>query len=267
MILAFIGKGGVGKTTVSSAVALNLSQIGKTVLVSSDFMPCLQHVFPKDPPNLKVVQLREREVAERWKKRYGEEVAMILNEFVEVDDWIIDHIASSPGVAEEFLISNIVDLEMSGNYDYVIWDTAASSATMHLLFLEREFYSHLDRDVKIFLKIRDRFRSQKILKLLEEWKALADRVWEQILLSKFFIVTTPDELCLLQTEEISLDLKSMGINEPQRIYNRSKQKSEEQFGLLLPELSGSASEIVQKTKEALSNSIAFFTTPLQTTRK
>ena len=240
MILAFIGKGGVGKTTISSAVALNLSQLGRTVLVSSDFMPCLRHVFPKDPPNLKVMEIREREVAERWKKRYGDEVATILNEFVEVDDWIIDHIASSPGVAEEFLISNIIDMEMSGNYDYVVWDTAASSSTMHLLLLEREFYSHLDRDVKIFLKVRDRFRSQKILRLLEEWKALADGIWEQILQSKFFIVSTADELSLLQTEEISSDLKSMGINETRRICNRCKQDHKEQFGLMLPELRGTA---------------------------
>jgi arsenite-transporting ATPase len=251
MIYAFIGKGGVGKTTVASAVALNLASRGKTVIVSSDFMSSLMHIFPERTDNLTVVELKERDVADRWKERYGKDVSMILKQFVDVDDWIVDHIARSPGVPEEFVISNIVDLELSGKYDYVVWDTAASSSTMHLLLLEREFYEHLERDVKIFLKIRDRFHSDKLLELLEEWKDLAVKVWKQILVTRFFLVTTMDSLSLLQSGEITDDLESMGIKIAGKICNRCDVDSGDQFLFRIREMHGSAMEIVDSIEEEI----------------
>ncbi len=255
MIFAFVGKGGVGKTTVSSAVALALSEIGKPVLVSSDFMPSLHHIFPIDIPDMKVIELRGREIAEAWKSRYGRDVKLILNEFVDVDDWILDHVAYSPGVAEEFLISNIAEIEQSGKYDYVVWDTAASSSTMHLLFLEREFYGHLDTDVRIYLRLRDRFRSQKILKLLEEWKDLANRVWEQMMKTRFFVVTTSDELSLLQTDEIVADLKSMGFEGIESICNRCDRPSRPGFSFIIPELKGTSRGIVEDVRAIISSNL------------
>ena len=117
MLVAFIGKGCVGKTSVSSAVALELSKKGKTALVSSDFMSSLHHIFPANPVGLNVLEMKEAEVAEEWKLRYGKEVNTVLKQFFKVDPWIIDHVAQSPGVAEEFMISNIVDLDNSGTFD------------------------------------------------------------------------------------------------------------------------------------------------------
>jgi len=38
MITAFIGKGGVGKSSIASAYALNMSESSRTLIVSTDFM-------------------------------------------------------------------------------------------------------------------------------------------------------------------------------------------------------------------------------------
>lgn len=255
MIIAFVGKGGVGKTTISSAVALQLSRIGRTAIVSSDFMSSLRHLFPGEHENLAVVELKEKEVAEKWKERYGEEVSVVLDQFVDVDDWIIDHIASSPGVAEEFMIADLVEMELSGKYDYIVWDTAASSSTMHLLMLEREFYEHLDRDVKIYLRFRDRFRSQKVFRLLQEWKDLANRVWKQVRESVFYLVTTSDELSLVQADEITEDLLSMGIEVAGKICNRCRHEAAPDFILAIPELEGSAIEIMNRAGKLLEKEI------------
>lgn len=252
MIHAFVGKGGVGKTTVSSAVALNASRKYRTALVSTDFMSSLRVLFPEDRDNLTVIELSESEVAEKWKKRYGKEVLSVLSEFVDVEDWILDHIAGSPGVAEEFMMANIVEIDESGKYDLVIWDTAASSSTMHLLLLQREFYEHLDRDVRIFMKLKDRLRFKGASKILEQWKQLASSVWASLSKSKFYLVSTQDELSVLQADDIENDFKSMGLKMEGRIYNRCRREVEVRDPVLaaFPEYEGSAIHIVNEIVEA-----------------
>lgn len=251
MLIALVGKGGVGKTTVSSALALELARRGKTAIVSSDFMSSLRHIFPDEPEGLRVMEMKESEVAAQWKARYGKEVNTVLRQFFNVDPWIMDHIAESPGVAEEFMISTIVDLENSGEYDYVVWDTAASSSTMHLLMLEKEFYEHLDRDVMLFLKVRDRFHTEKVIKLLEEWKELARRVWKKLEETSFYLVTTSDELSLLQAGEIDEDFRQMGLKIHGKICNRCNRATTDGFVLQIPEHAGTAREIVDKISSGL----------------
>lgn len=245
MITAFLGKGGVGKTSIASAYAIRCAEEGKTLIVSTDFMPSLKHIFHEDIENLDVLELSEKEVASRWKERYGEQVTTVLREFFDVDDWILDHIASSPGVAEEFMISNIFDLNDSGKYRHIIWDTAASSSTMHLLYLEREFYEHLDRDIRIYLRLKNRFRLSGAYEVLEEWKALANSVWRGLMKTRMYLVTTEDELSLLQADEIEKDLGDMGMSFRGRVYNRCSDPNQERrdSSASIPELKGGALEI------------------------
>ena len=244
MIFAFVGKGGVGKTTIASATALGLSATGKTALVSSDFMPSLRYLFPSNPKNIEVIELGQKEVAERWKETYGKEVVPVLKNLFEVEDWVLDHIAESPGVAEEFMISNIMELDLSRKYEYVVWDTAASSSTMHLIFLQKEFYDHLSRDVKIYLKLKDTVRSDKILSLLERWRTLATNVWKQLLSTRFFLVTTGDELSMVQAYQIRDDLRKMGIEVVSTICNRVSTGCKGNMKINVPETRGSARDIV-----------------------
>ncbi len=251
MIIAFVGKGGVGKTTVSSAVALSLSRKYRTALVSSDFMSSLRILFPKDSENLHVIELKEKEVAEKWKSKYGDEVMEVLRQFVDVEDWILDHIATSPGVAEEFMMANITELDKTGDYDYVIWDTAASSSTMHLLLLQKEFYEHLDRDVRIYLRLKSSFRKKGVSDILESWKELASDVWKDLSHSSFYLVSTQDELSLLQSDEIENEFREMGLSINGRIYNRCRDMETGASGAvtMIPELTGTARNIVHLISE------------------
>lgn len=247
MLTAFLGKGGVGKTSIASAFAMKCASMGKTLIISTDFMPSLRHIFTGDEDNLDIVELSEKEVAGEWKERYGEQVSTVLSEFVDVDDWILDHIASSPGVAEEFMISNVIELYASGRYQNVVWDTAASSSTMHLLLLEKEFYEHLDRDIRIYLRLKDRFRLSGAYRILEEWKELANNVWRGLMETNMYLVTTEDALSLLQADEIETDLGEMGLSFKGKIYNRCRDVGIEHIAgsLSIPELHGTPKEIAR----------------------
>ena len=142
------------------------------------------------------------------------------------------------------MISNIMELDLSRKYEYVVWDTAASSSTMHLIFLQKEFYDHLSRDVKIYLKLRDTVRSDKILSLLERWRTLATNVWKQLLSTRFFLVTTGDELSMVQAYQIRDDLRKMGIEVVSTICNRVSTGCKGNMKINVPETRGSARDIV-----------------------
>ncbi len=244
MIEAFIGKGGVGKTTLASGYALVCSGFGSTALISTDTMPSLNYLFPEKIRNLSVYEISEEDIAKEWIEKYGDEVYSILSNFFEADRDIISHIANAPGVPEEFMISKIVEMKNSGKYDYIIWDTPASSSTMHLLYLENDFYNHIGRDIRFYLKMKDAFKVSKTLDILEEWKDLAESVWKEVKNSNFYLVHTDDELSIVQSNQIKLDLERLGINISENISNRTKTGGS---GISVPELNGTAREIARKT--------------------
>lgn len=249
MILSFIGKGGVGKTSIAAAYALELASAGRTIAVLTDFMPSLRYVLTEDD-KLEIVELTESEIAEKWIQKYGEDVFTILSEFINADRSILSHIASAPGVPEEFIISSIVDLEDSGKYDYVVWDTAASSATMHLLALEQDFYSHLGRDIQFYLKVKDKFGSHKVLQVLNQWRELANHVWNRLESSHFFLVTTDDDLSRIQAGEIEKDFQRMGLPIDFKICNRfgQRQVDKPDCKIILPEFDGNSREVVDSIR-------------------
>lgn len=251
MIYAFVGKGGVGKTTISSAFALEISSPEKkTCLISMDFMPMTHYIFNKKEKYLDVIEYTEFDAQKEWRKKYGNEVYRLITSFFSIDESIIDHIEKAPGIADEFIYSKLLDLK--NEYDYIVWDTAASSSTLHLLITEMEFYEHINRDIKFYLSIKEtlnRIRKSDYdpLEILEKWKALAKNVWNLLKNeTTFFIVETDDELSFLQGQEIAHELKEMGLHIDSHIINRSRNIHYADYKI--PEFSGNSREIVEKIR-------------------
>lgn len=253
MIYSFMGKGGVGKTTVSSAFALEMAEKGKVALISMDEIPMTHEIFREGVHNLDVYEYTLYDAQKEWKKRYGEEVYQLITSFFDLNRDIIDHIASAPGVAEEFIFAKLLDLQM--DYDTVVWDTAASSSTMHLLILEKEFYDHINNDIKFYMSIKESLskitrREANPIEILNKWRKLAHDVWNVLISDTiYFVVKTDDDLSYLQGEIIDGELRKMGLNVKYHILNRSKGKYDGE--IKIPEFNGTPREIVEMVRPFL----------------
>jgi arsenite-transporting ATPase len=250
MIFSFLGKGGVGKTTISSALAHELSSHGRVALLSMDAIPMTHEIIREKVNNLDLYEYTEKDAQMEWKEKYGEEVYSLISSFFDLDRSIIDHISRAPGIADEFMFAKLLDLK--DNYDYIVWDTAASSSTMYLLMLEREFYEHISNDIRFYLSIKDTVskimrKEANPIEILNKWKKLAQDVWD-ILSSDtlYFIVKTDDDLSYYQGDIIEKDLNSLGLTVKSHILNRSKGKYD--APIKIPEFSGSARDIVEFTR-------------------
>lgn len=146
--LVFVGgKGGVGKTTVASALAVRLADAGERVLlVSTDPAHSLGDLFGRDVgdrgrellPGLQALEIDpEREV-----ERYLDRVKSNMRDFVlpamyaEVDRQI-ELTRESPGAQEAALLDRVAELmgEPRADVDRVIFDTAPTGHTLRLLAL------------------------------------------------------------------------------------------------------------------------------------
>ncbi len=255
MIIAFLGKGGVGKTTISTAFALELSKGYKVALISTDAIPMTRRILNEKVPGLDVFEYTEYDVRREWKNTYGEEVYSLISSFFDIDKSIIDHIANAPGIDDEFMMAKL--LEMNRSYNYIIWDTAASSSTIHLLLLEKEFYEHISNDIKFYLSIKETLskimkRNANPLEILGKWKKLAEDVWDLLKFqTEYYIVKTDDELSYLQGKIIEDELKEMGLTVQGHILNRSRGKYE--CEIKIPDFQGNAREIVEMVRPFVRN--------------
>ncbi len=230
-IVAFCGKGGVGKTTCATATSLHFAKRGlRTLLISTDPTPSLSDILEIDirgtithvPPykGLKAVELDYELVIERWKDKFGEEVYEVLSSFLPVGREIIDYIAGAPGIDEEFALSYILDFYESADYDVIVWDTAPAGGTLSLVKLQDKFYTHLGEAARLYVRVRQavdtliKGRAKRDpLNIIASWEKLAQRVLDMLKNEKThaIIVTIPEALGVRQTERVRKELEAFGM--------------------------------------------------------
>ncbi len=146
-LLFFGGKGGVGKTTVSSASALLAANKGqKVLLVSTDPAHNLGHLLNQPigssivnvSTNLDVLELDPNETI----KQHLSETSNVLRQLMPVQlasevDKHIELSRHAPGMHEAAMLERIAQVvtESSRNYDLVIFHTAPSGHTAQLMAL------------------------------------------------------------------------------------------------------------------------------------
>jgi arsenite/tail-anchored protein-transporting ATPase len=144
-ILFFGGKGGVGKTTCASALALAASRLGRRVLlVSTDPAHSTSDIFDtrlaaterEVEPGLFVVELVAETEARRYLDEAKQRMAGLFSPgVVKEAARQIELTASMPGVADVALFDRVSQLiaDVAGRFDLVVFDTAPTGHSLRLL--------------------------------------------------------------------------------------------------------------------------------------
>src|SRR5438105_14557757 len=215
----FIGKGGVGKTTVSSAYAAYIAQKHPrrpVLLVSTDPAHSLSDIFQQPLPavahrargskgKLLLWQINAQTQFKKFLDHYREGIFTLLESGTIFSRQEIEPLLSTtlPGMAEIAALLAIHDALTSGDYDEIVVDTAPIGHTQRLFEMPEHFARFLD-----FLDVagsRDRLLTETFGGsaparnfFLAEWRHMVETV-EQALRDKearLVLVTTGETFSL-----------------------------------------------------------------------
>jgi arsenite-transporting ATPase len=139
-LLLFGGKGGVGKTTASTATALELAlryPEKSLLLVSTDPAHSLQDSFSgaQPPPNLKILELDAQAYLHDFQEKNRQRLMEIASRGTFLDEEDINRFLelSLPGMDELMAFLEISRWVKEGTYDSIIMDTAPTGHTLRLM--------------------------------------------------------------------------------------------------------------------------------------
>jgi arsenite-transporting ATPase len=144
-VVFFGGKGGVGKTTCSSAFALAASQRGQRVLlVSTDPAHSTSDIFERPigsserelSPRLAALEINGQEEASRYIDGVKRDIQKMFSpNVIKQAHRQIEMAATSPGLVEVALLDRIIDLiiDRENAFDLIVFDTAPTGHTLQLL--------------------------------------------------------------------------------------------------------------------------------------
>jgi arsenite-transporting ATPase len=278
------GKGGVGKTTCASAIALHFSLQGKkTLIISSDPTPSLSDIFEmeigdqeipiKSGKDLYGIEISSDVVLKKWKDRFGPEIYEVVSSFTSLDYDFVDYIGGAPGIEEEYMLNYILEMVEGSQYDLVVWDTAPAGHTLRLLHLPQLFLRHLEAATKFYMNLYSYFEKLKesvklrkgkrsLLEIISGWEDLAEKVVNFIrdpTKSDFIIVTIPEALGVKQTERIIKDFDEYELGVNHLIINYVIQEADCNFHKIRKEMQ---QHYIQILKNQYSNRIGLIELPL-----
>ncbi|WFO75083.1 ArsA family ATPase [Desulfurococcaceae archaeon MEX13E-LK6-19] len=180
-IRLFMGKGGVGKTTIASAYALkNASENKKTLIVSLDPAHNLGDVLgvelgdkpTKITRNLVAIEVNYDKMVEKHLKTLTEKIKDIYGylRIFNLEKYI-DVLSHSPGIEEQAALEKIIEIikeyGMEKKFDVIVFDTPPTGLTLRIMALPTISIIWIDKLIELRLAI------------LEKRKIIAKTIGEQ----------------------------------------------------------------------------------------
>jgi len=169
-VLFFIGKGGVGKTTGSAAVAVTLSKKGyKTLIVSIDPAHNLGDVFEvklNDKPkqiagNLYAMELDMEKLIKAYLKHLEENLKHMYRYLTVINlEKYFEVLSFSPGIEEYATLEAIREILQRGDeWDVIVFDTPPTGLTLRVLALPEIALIWTEKLIEIRKKILEKRRA------------------------------------------------------------------------------------------------------------
>src|SRR5580765_40094 len=249
-ILFFGGKGGVGKTTCASAVALAASRQGRRVLlVSTDPAHSTSDIFEKPfsadereiYPGLCGLEIDAGLEARRYIDNAKAGIARMFSQAVAREaERQIELAAAMPGVEEVALFERIGDLivDRFDTYDLLIFDTAPTGHTLRLLRMPElvtTWMTALSKRRRALLSLNqdiDQVRlapeainpdDDPILKTLEARREKLEQIRARLMqhnFTGFVLVLIPERLPIEETARAAEILRESNVNVCGIVVNR-----------------------------------------------
>ncbi len=220
-----IGKGGVGKTTVSLLFGLMLSRIGETMVLSLDPAKHLVKYVGRDilgkeveiENRLVLKQLDvDREIS-RQLNQYSDTLKDLLPSLKVLNiDNVIDVVKFMPGVEEEVFLRIILEAYEHADYNFIVIDTPPTGVTLRTIYLPVLYKIWLEK----LVEVRERILSLKyaIAKTLGREADIRDKALSLLLEMKekyinlinllkdstrtsYVLIATPEPLPLYELKE------------------------------------------------------------------
>ncbi len=152
-IILYLGKGGVGKTTISAATAARSAALGKrTLVVSTDLAhslaDCLNKPLTSEPQEMAHnLWAQEVNVLDEMRQGWGklqEKMSDLLRKRG-LDSVMAEELALIPGMDEIVSLLNIYRNARDGNFEVVVIDAAPTGETVRLLSMPDTFQWYASR--------------------------------------------------------------------------------------------------------------------------
>jgi arsenite/tail-anchored protein-transporting ATPase len=223
--LFFTGKGGVGKTSLSTATALTLADAGKKVLlVSTDAASNLDEMLGIElrntpvpvpgAPGLSVINIDPDNAAESYRQRVLAQMdtSATADELSTVREQLSGACTTEIASFDEFS-SLLADGAQA--WDHIVFDTAPTGHTLRLLSLPKAWTG--------FLQGNDRGASclgpHSGLKMQEvRFKAALDALSDPVQ-TTVVLVTRPDRGAIAEAARTSIDLRELGLSNQRLVIN------------------------------------------------
>lgn len=223
--LFFTGKGGVGKTSLACATAVQMADSGKVVLLvstdpASNLMDVLESPVDEDIKaikgisNLFAININPEDAAEEYRNRVTQPLEGIASneEIKKIREDLSGACTTEIASFDEF--SRFVSGETKGiKYDTIIFDTAPTGHTLRLLELPAAWSSFTEEnpDGASCLGPTSALKSGK-----ERYHTVVERLRDASR-TTFYIVSRADKASLKEASHTSDEIRELGMNN-QRLY-------------------------------------------------
>ncbi|TXH27460.1 MAG: ArsA family ATPase [Mycobacterium sp.] len=242
-ISLFVGKGGVGKSTVATATAVRDARAGQRVLiVSTDQAHSTGDVLGADvpPTGLRaptqvpvddgagvVLDALALDTLALLEARWREVAAVLVARFPESDvrDVAPEELSALPGIQEVLGLHEVAELAASGNWDHVIVDCASTADAMRMLTLPGAFALYLEkawpRHRRLSVGLADA-KTAAMVTLVERLAAATEALGA--LLDQpdvtAHLVLTPERVVVAEAVRTLASLTLMGVHVSELIVNQ-----------------------------------------------